>query len=569
MHEPASATVTSQPCWNFAGSPSGGLFRAAWSARIPISLRVHSLREESGNRLGASVARLSSVGEAAVSVEIELPARVEPDSVRPASRLRILKAGSSPVTVRRLEIRALELRWQELDRALAGLLGKDHFPAAGPDSGFAGSDRAAGIWAALGEALERSYAVRIARCTESVPAGGMLFEGGVRLAECPDGSLELSPPAGGAWRALFGAGIELELALPVLDKKRWAACSGILPRCRASAAGPGLVELVPDLDPASPLFTAVFRVLATAAGASSPAFESPEIVFWDDSRPSPVQAEIFLPRLLDAYGIPRDILEAGPLPAAVRLSVSMPGAAAAIWREAPKERTKDHARLFGLLAHRIQERLRQWLPYLIFRDARLLEDRDRLAALAVYAAGRPAPRGKRSEPVYDPMNPAAVQRACRSARSGLPELQEALERAAGAAGAGSTAEYLQRRSPAQLAAGVCRGTRSFLHLLEADCTALETLVALGNQCRCVAADAELEAGRPPRFLWRAAAEVEKRFRKRFRRLLGAAGLSHLGVLLVIEATAVLGAAFGSAFRPEVFVEMEYRDGSRRLFGGAT
>jgi len=325
-----------------------------------------------------------------------------------------------------------------------------------------------------------------------------------------------------------------------------------------------LLRLRPTDDP-PPVLEAAFQVLGAAAGVLAGREKASRIIFSDHRRLSAPQCIVALPRLLEAYGFSASILDgAASPPAAARWSVSIPAGAAAFWLEVPRERTKAHASVFALVATRIQQRLRRWLPYLILQDSQLLEDRDRIAALAVYAAGRPAPRGKRTEPVYDPMNPASVQQACRSARFALPELREAFRRAAAEAGVGGAAEFWRRQPPQKLAAAVARGNRDFLHLLEADRTAVESLVALGNHCQRIASELEQRPGRPPRFLWKAATEVEKRFRARFRRLLGATDLSHLGVLLLIEATSVLGQALGQPVHPEVLVEIEHPGGVRRL-----
>ncbi len=588
-----------------AGLPGAGhaaplaptrLCRLAWSARLTVALETCWLHEESGNRAAVSAFRLGPVADADVSVEIGGGFLLERDPATPGDRFRILKADAGPVTVHRLKVDRVSLHPGAPGRLGALLLGLDgpleesaaalgdwqvfsalpepRRAALENDLGRISSreDHAAAhacfdrmtreIGSALPEAVAGAYAAKLARHMATA-AGSILFEGAAESFQISSGAVTLRRPLATTCGSLFSGEIDVALRLPVLDKKRWVDRSRVLERSRVTVAAPGLLRLQPAGDSPPPLLDAAFHVLGAAAGVCASPAKASRIVFSDRRRLSAPQRLVALPRLLEAYGLSAETLDELPLaPVAARWSVSIPADAAALWREVPRERTKSHESLFALVATRVQERLRRWLPYLILQDPRLFEDRDRVAALAVYAAGRPAPRGKRSEPVYDPMNPASVQQACRSARSSLPGLRDAFARALDAAG--QTVECWLRRTPQRLAASVARGNRDFLHLLEADRTALESLVALGNHCRRIVSELEERPGRPPRFLWKAASEVEKRFRARFRRLLGATGLSHLGVLLLIEATAVLGEVRGRPVRPEVLVEIEYAGGVRRF-----
>ncbi len=590
-----------------AGLPGAGhaaplaptrLRRLAWCARLTVALESCWLHEESGNRAAVSAFRLGPLASADLSLEIEGGFLLERDPAAPGDRFRIRKVDAAPVTIHRMKVDRLRLRPGALGRLAALLLGLggplEEWAAALEDwQAFSAlpeprraaledllgrvsseEDHAAAracfdrmtreIGSALPEAVAGACAAKLAR-RSATAAGSVLFEVAAELLEIASGAVALHRPSAGAWKTLFSGEIGVELRLPPLDKKRWANRWRILEGARVSAPAPGLLQVEPAGDAPPPLLEAAFQVLGSAAGVPATGAGLSRIVFADRRRLSTPQRIAALPRLLEAYGLPAELLdELPPGPAALRWSVSIPAQAAALWRHVPKERTRAHDSLFALVAARLQERLRRWLPYLILEDPRLLEDRDRIAALAVYATGRPAPRGKRSDPVYDPMSPASVQQACRSARSRLPELQNAMVRAAGAAGVEHTIRFLLGCPAPRLAAAVARGNRDFLHLLEADRTAFESLVALGNHCRRIVSQLEEHPAQPPRFLWKAAAEVEKRFRSRFRRLLGATGISHLGVLLLIEATAVLGQALGRPVRPEVLLEIEAPGGARRL-----
>jgi hypothetical protein len=105
-------------------------------------------------------------------------------------------------------------------------------------------------------------------------------------------------------------------------------------------------------------------------------------------------ARATLPRVLASYGY----AEAGCLDRTlesrlggvnVAMTVSIPGALADRWLDAPAERDPQFFPAYARVSRAVQRAIRTWLPYLYFSSPERYEDLAMAAPLVVYQASRP------------------------------------------------------------------------------------------------------------------------------------------------------------------------------------
>jgi hypothetical protein len=96
------------------------------------------------------------------------------------------------------------------------------------------------------------------------------------------------------------------------------------------------------------------------------------------------------------------------------MSLSLPGAEAAAWLEAPVERSLNYKEAYAELSVAVQQALRLWIPFLYFRDLARYDTPATACPLIVYRCTLPFRSKARNEFAYDIMSSESVAVARRS-----------------------------------------------------------------------------------------------------------------------------------------------------------
>jgi len=357
----------------------------------------------------------------------------------------------------------------------------------------------------------------------------------------------------------------VDVCLPLMIKREKRAAD--LTGCSIALDGDGRIELRPadEKNPAVCSQHLSQTVLAVVANTdATPSGAGWQLRFADHRVIEPRLAGLFLPDLLESYGFPA---EAGARAAAlsdrwpklsVEVDLAMPAAAASCWAEVPEERTLRHYAVLGAVALQLQRALRRWIPYIRFDGMEAFANRDAACAALVYQASRPFHLQQRPEFNYDPMNMSSVDRACRSARSGLKQSLARVEQALDGAGDPVARNVFRKRAIGEITRVTRRGNRHFLNLIEADKQAVGRVLKLGLCCRDLRAQgAKTQLG--VRKLAQLAAQIDRSFRTWYRRLLCGHDIKHLASLTLIEGTAVLAAFHGQPAPIEATLRLRHPD----------
>jgi hypothetical protein len=201
------------------------------------------------------------------------------------------------------------------------------------------------------------------------------------------------------------------------------------------------------------------------------------------------------------------------------------------WLTAPDERDPLFLPVFAHVSLALQTALRERVPGVYFADLRNYHDVKKAYPLLIYQASRPFRVRIRTELTYDFLNPEAVSRVARSAKSGLGELLSQAEGRLREAGWLEVAENYKAKRVAEIIQSVQSGSKSrkCLHVMIRDESVLmNALVALG--------------GLRPKEQARRAALFEKRWSFQLRRLYAGTDFMCLAPVLLGAATQALWSA---------------------------
>ena len=138
-------------------------------------------------------------------------------------------------------------------------------------------------------------------------------------------------------------------------------------------------------------------------------------------------ARAALPPVLASYGF--DVEQAGCLDRKlesqrgdvdVSMTVSIPGALAGRWLDAPGERDQQFFQVYARVSRAVQRAIRIWLPYLYFSRPERYEDWAAAAPLVVYQASRPCTGRPKYDFTYDVLRDRSMTAFYRQASGRLP-----------------------------------------------------------------------------------------------------------------------------------------------------
>lgn len=602
---PSDLVPTSKICFN-------GPRRLRATARTRIRLDCHWLREEAGNLIGGETCRrVLTPAIAEIETRLDGGLRTEVNLEENGRlRVRVLPAHEYAGEIR-LTTRVIGVSGQpgagDVDPLLALLLGAPgseedfreglgSFPAylalpaklRRPLSRWFGEIRSEADFTRLQPQLDRicrfrdrlyqeAFRALERKCSVTADgisvtgAGGVLVdccfaftdEGLARYRELLDGELSGVlraadgharcrrglPPAG------IGAETALEMHLPFVDKKRWAAPMALVAGMEIEAGEDGRILARYGMEADAGRYDNLHQIMLALAGgirrvAGEATGEDFRLSFTDRRRVPAGYARRWLPALLAAYGFPDAVLrDAGSMPvncgdATVSLTLFVPGWATLGWRELPGEKTLDYYAVFSQVSEAVQAGLRRWLPYVHFSDPGRFRDKRTAYPLLVYAASRPFHQRTRAEYTYDPLNRSSLNLALRNAASALPGVLKHAEQALLDLGMEKIAgEYAPKRAT-RILSWLNGGNRNLQKLLAADALAMNQLENLGIRGRKLGRDLAANPDRATHFLLRSVNQLLKNLHPRLRRYYAGADLTTFGSLILVEATSALSAALG-------------------------
>jgi hypothetical protein len=356
---------------------------------------------------------------------------------------------------------------------------------------------------------------------------------------------------------IHGRRIGVEVLLPFLQKKSWAASREDLATAEIRRTGDGQLTVsgssgTEDWKAAQESAALLLSVVLTSR-TEAPPDDTIHMVHEDRRTLQGNVADIPWLRLIRAYGLSVPELPAGPCEATLRVEVPWNWAEA--WCHAPLKRDSGYLEKFMNLSLTMQEMARHWLPALCLTDPGQFDAPNAVLPLLVYAASQPYADRRKGEFGYDAMSPFLVERAAASAAGRLPELLDPLYRSLKASGRSRTAELYSPDRARLIISAVQRRPRPLAALLAGDMFFLEhcfQLTALARELRAV-------AGRNPaqalRKLAQASQEIVKTRLRGMKRHYPDQTYHGLGEVYLLEATRVLAAGTpGARFRASLTVE---------------
>jgi len=601
--------------------------RLHWRARRRIGFLYYWLREVTRNQLeGFSGVNLTTPVVAPVEVRLEAPLRAavsaEADGWR---RLRFCKAPGCDASAPRIRVDVSHPDstlpdGDELLAALLGVPGQAKLLAQALDSSTSSPTFSPEVAAALTEALgpvraepdfaglrrrlepflglrDRIYEAALPalarKCSAELACGYQSADGDTPLLECcfaptPRGerlyqealqgmlaSLDEAPtedyrPPAGPLIHVLRRQANLELHLPLLDKRSWRNRTVLLPSIRPEAgedgrmaAGGGRSSPADSQNQQQTLLT-LAGAIANQRNPGSGAFS---LAFSDRRRLHRAQLPYSLAPLLDAYGFEHRLEELLPRNGTrweevdVSLTLSVPCRAAVAWLHTPAERSVAYYEGLSQVSVTVQSSLRRWIPYLYFSDLDRLEDLETVYSLLAYQASQPFRRKARADFTYDPMNPASLHSALRSAAPGLRDLLRATRRVLVEAGRERQAEaFAAKREPA-IFRSVRRAPQHFRRLLAADAACMRQFSKLANRGRQIRQQQETSPEEAARHLLRFSGEIAKNFRLGLRRVCGGESFPALGSLLLLEATSTISGAWDQQVPVEAVLRLSDASGA--------
>jgi len=563
-----------------------------WRVELPVSWRVHSVRETSGNQVEMDLDRVVNPGwiaEAYIRLEAPLERRLGrpvssrwefayrkaaagPASIRVAVRLH-RETESQPALVAAL---VSAQKWPLLDKGIEQ-------PTGANGSGLAhrelpesideycwpqvpgGSQTAVDQFRPLLDEVARQAAQVAERWLErellsrweQLPVGEIALAGSVECeTEDPSvyqellgkGQLALLQEETGLALMLSGAGLNrlpelfVDVWLPLVEKRRWKNRLEVFPACTVEGGILSGVHLQAPGCADSWEHELGRGLLLALEGAPA---NNARLHFADTRRMPAILARYLLSWLVSDTGILQQAREwlsvAGQQDdVEIEVQVCWPVQEMSCWREVPRERSTGHYALFSRISDAVQWTLRCWVPYMYFSDPTRFAEQAAAYAALVYHFGRPSARKTRSELTYDPMSLAsaklAAHHALRTVSSWMPVVRDLVRVTCPESEALYTRRQLDR-----LASGV-PASKPFRALLALDALVIRELVNLGNECRKRASLAE-PADREE-FPLAVAARLSRAMAKAFRHTYAGQQWSSLGMLVLGVATAALRQGLG-------------------------
>jgi hypothetical protein len=257
-------------------------------------------------------------------------------------------------------------------------------------------------------------------------------------------------------------------------------------------------------------------------------------------------ARIALPPVLASYGF--DGKQAGCLDKKlesrrgdvdVSMTVSIPGALAGHWLDAPGERDVQFFPVYARVSRAVQRAIRAWLPYLYFSRPERYEDLESAAPLVVYQASRPCTGRPKYDFTYDVLREKSMSAFYRQASGRLAgELARIEELLLGAARRDAAAAYSPKHTKAFMGM-VQRHPAQVRSLLVADTCLIDAFVNLGCRAGQLHRSTAKDPGTAVREFARLGTQAAKALRSKLRRLYGGQEFLALGSLLLVEATNAL------------------------------
>ncbi len=345
----------------------------------------------------------------------------------------------------------------------------------------------------------------------------------------------------------------VELHLPFLDRKEWRTRLESLAKMEVAGDGGGRV-LVYCVDASHRVTSrnAYQSVLALAGGLSVGRVHtrSSFTLSYTDQRRLPCgRAAQSLAAALEGYGFApeaRQSLEslaagrAGELD--VSLALSIPGSLVEAWLAAPGERDPDFFEAYSRVSVAVQRAIRVWLPYIYFSDVSRYNTLEAAFPLIIYQVSRPFQGKPKYDFTYDALDERTMSGFFRMAGQQLPAELARVEQLLLRSGLAGTAAFYSTRRARNILESVQSRPRLLKSLLVADAFLVDALVNLGCRGRRLRQDAAGDPAQAVRDLSRFAADLVKAFHGKLRRLYGGQEFLALGGLLLVEATAALGAA---------------------------
>ena len=342
----------------------------------------------------------------------------------------------------------------------------------------------------------------------------------------------------------------IEVHLPFLERRPWTERLESVAGARVEARWDGRLLVRPpeaeeaagERDLAREAMCLCAALVARPAGRDT-RFDLSWSGAW---RLSPVQARSSLAPLLAAYRfdtalawLDEAVPEAEQIE--VRMSLSVPGARAVAWLEAPVERSPNYKEAYAEMSVAVQQALRAWLPFTYFADLGRYDAFGAACPLIVYRCTLPFRSKAKMEFTYDIMSAESVAVARRSTGMALAAELARIEQLLLAAGKPEQARLYRPSRREVILSNVERAPRLFHSLLVADAVCVEHLIRFGVQAGGLRRALEHEPQRAMRELVKSGEELVKTMNRRLRRLYGGEDFTGLGSLLLIEATRGLNA----------------------------
>ena len=492
--------------------------RLRLAARRPLRYSLHWLREVALGRIEGDLGLIVDAGEAAIELAVAGAFRRRSSTdERGWMRLAVFKRSAAQLSVSVQSVPPVPAQPDGL--AIAGMEEK----TASALEKKCGADLSCRYKSASEETV-------LVDCSFSSTEEG---QGAYRRALdgdytwMPEGHVEIH------WGALtcdMRQDATLELHLPFLDRKEWAARLELLEKMEVSCEADGRLQVIHGVEGKN----SSQSVLALASGLPVGRVHSASsftLTFCDQRRVPCAQA---LTPVLEGYGFDTKAVAdlAGELD--IELTLSIPGALGSAWLGTPGERQAAFFPVYARLSVALQRALRTWVPYIYFTDFSRYEDLEAAYPLVVYQASRPCPGAPKFDFTYDVLSPPSMATFFRVAGWQLPKVLARIEQVLLATGNEGTAQLYSPMLSKKILASVQRRPKLLHSLVAGDALFMNALVNFGCQSRQLRADAG-------KGLARCADDFVKACHGKLRRLYDGKEFLALGALLLVEATSALNA----------------------------
>ncbi len=361
----------------------------------------------------------------------------------------------------------------------------------------------------------------------------------VVLGENADRKLNLIKQTCGHIREAAGDVADLELHLPLIDRRTWNRRFEILAATKF-ALSPDLARVLPLMDGSD-----WHRHLALLCqGVSALPAE-----FWlrfehEFILDNPI-ARMSVRILLESYGFQEPLENCQT--AALRFS--MPGETGLIWRQSPPEMKTGFFPAYVAVGKAVQKTMRRWLPCLYFQNAEPFGKTFFTYPMLTYTHSRIHPGRGSNEFTYDVLDEAAVRLACNFGQQHLQERLTQIRQALREMGHMDTERLYNPGNARNIVDLVFHRRTGLASLLSAETKIMDALVSYG-------------AGTPRRIqsgqVLRAADELATAVDRQLHRALKGHDFSELFPLLLMEAANALSGALGGNTGIQVELRLDDR-----------